>query len=168
MYFVHYAAQYTVESVGRIWDSDDPNGPLLKGRTHPAGNISLTNNGKEICAMIGEDPVVGIAGYGHSVQDALKNLANELIRNGVWIEAPIKRTPRQLAPLKPGTFVANAVQLYLAVTDGRTWARIRAELQLGEVSAGGETVPDALESLAKILSGNGVWIEVTDPNHPFG
>jgi hypothetical protein len=101
-------------------------------------------------------------------QDALKHLASELISNGVWIEAPIKRTPRQRPSLKPGTFVANAVQLCKSPTDGRTRARIRAELQLGEVSASGETVPDALESLANINSLTGVWIQVTDPNHPFG
>ena len=156
-----------MDRVGPICDPDDPDGPLLKGRTHPADSISLTNNGKEVCAMIGKDPVTGIAGYGSSVQEALKDLANELITNGVWIEAPIKRTPRQLPPLKPGRCIANAVHIYKSPTDGKTWARIRTELQLGEVSASGETVPDALESLASILSGRGVWIQVTDPNHPF-
>jgi hypothetical protein len=36
--------------------------------------------------MIGEDPVKGVAGYGASVPEALRDLADELVSNGVWIE----------------------------------------------------------------------------------
>jgi hypothetical protein len=43
--------------------------------------------------MIGPDPVQGIAGYGHSVHEALQVLADELVRNGVWIEVTDDRHP---------------------------------------------------------------------------
>ncbi len=36
--------------------------------------------------MIGKDPVRGMAGYGDSVHDALRDLADRLVENGVWIE----------------------------------------------------------------------------------
>jgi hypothetical protein len=36
--------------------------------------------------MIGKDPVPGIAGYGASVHEALRDLADMLVRSGVWIE----------------------------------------------------------------------------------
>ncbi|HEY6341716.1 MAG TPA: hypothetical protein VIY49_09505 [Bryobacteraceae bacterium] len=49
--------------------------------------------GKEICALISKDPVQGIAGYGGSVHEALRDLAEELIRNGIWIEVTDARHP---------------------------------------------------------------------------
>jgi hypothetical protein len=36
--------------------------------------------------MIGPDPVQGIAGFGASVQDALRDLADQLVKCAVWIE----------------------------------------------------------------------------------
>lgn len=36
--------------------------------------------------MIGPDPVAGISGYGTSVYDALRDLADQLVKFGVWIE----------------------------------------------------------------------------------
>jgi hypothetical protein len=58
----------------------------LRGRTYQSNTVSLTTDGKEICAMIGPDPVQGIAGFGDSVPGALRDLADELVKNGVWIE----------------------------------------------------------------------------------
>ncbi len=43
-------------------------------------------DGKEICAMIRPDPVRGISGYGASVHEPLRNLADNLLKFGVWIE----------------------------------------------------------------------------------
>jgi hypothetical protein len=57
-------------------DSDDDG--LLAGRTFQADTINLYTDeqGKEICAMIGKDPVEGIAGFGASVHEALHQLAD--------------------------------------------------------------------------------------------
>jgi hypothetical protein len=73
-----------------IWEGPfqpgDPNGPALIGRTYPSNTVNLYTNGKEICAMIGPDPVQGISGYGASVHDALQDLADNLVKSGVWIQ----------------------------------------------------------------------------------
>ena len=39
-------------------------------------------------ALVGEDLVVGVSGFGDSAHDALRELAENLIREGVWIEIP--------------------------------------------------------------------------------
>jgi hypothetical protein len=54
--------------------------------TYQCNEVRLSTDGKEICAMIGPDPVQGVAGYGLSVHDALRDLADQLLRCGVWIE----------------------------------------------------------------------------------
>ena len=36
--------------------------------------------------MIGEDPVQGVAGYGASVHEAVRDLADQLVKCGIWIE----------------------------------------------------------------------------------
>ena len=50
--------------------------PTLQGRTFLADRIMLYTDEqqKEICAMIGKDPVEGIAGFGASVPEALHDL----------------------------------------------------------------------------------------------
>lgn len=55
--------------------------PTLQGRTFLADRIMLYTDEqqKEICAMIGKDPVEGIAGFGASVPEALHDLADELV-----------------------------------------------------------------------------------------
>ena len=49
-------------SVNRPIEPDDPNGPILIGRTYQSNTVNLSTDGKEICAMIGPNPVQGIAG----------------------------------------------------------------------------------------------------------
>jgi hypothetical protein len=73
-------------SPSRPFEPGDPNGPTLIGRTYPSNTVKLYTDGKEICAMIGPDPVQGISGYGASVHDALRDLAENLVKSGVWIE----------------------------------------------------------------------------------
>ena len=68
------------------FEPGDPNGPALIGRTYQSNTVNLSTDGKEICAMIGPDPVQGIAAYGASVHEALRDLADMLIQSGVWIE----------------------------------------------------------------------------------
>lgn len=58
----------------------------LCGKTYQSNEVRLYTDGKEICAMIGPDPVQGIAGYGPSVHEALRDLADQLVECGVWIE----------------------------------------------------------------------------------
>src|SRR5690349_10389584 len=58
----------------------------LRNCTYQANEIRLFNDGNEICAMIGEDPVQGVAGFGPSVSEALRDLANQLTECGVSIE----------------------------------------------------------------------------------
>lgn len=36
--------------------------------------------------MIGPDLVQGVGGFGSSVHEALKDLADQLVKNGIWIE----------------------------------------------------------------------------------
>jgi hypothetical protein len=53
---------------------------------YQCNEVRLSTDGKEICAMIGPDPVQGIARYGSSVHDARRDLADQLVWCGVWIE----------------------------------------------------------------------------------
>jgi hypothetical protein len=48
--------------------------------------IRLSWDGNQICALVGPDLVAGVAGFGDSVHDALRELADNLVREGVWIE----------------------------------------------------------------------------------
>jgi hypothetical protein len=68
------------------FEPGDPNGPTLINRAYPPNTVNLSTDGKEICAMIGPDPVAGISGYGASVHEALRDLADNLVKFGVWIE----------------------------------------------------------------------------------
>jgi hypothetical protein len=70
-------------------DSEDtPTGPTMRANT-----VNLYVNGKEICAMIGPDPVNGVAGYGHSAHEALRELADMIVNKGVWVEVTDVRHP---------------------------------------------------------------------------
>jgi hypothetical protein len=64
----------------------DGQAAALKNCTYQSNEVRLYTDGKEICAMIGPDPVQGIAGYGASVHEALRDLADELVQCGVWVE----------------------------------------------------------------------------------
>jgi hypothetical protein len=68
------------------FEPGDPNSPALTNRSYQSNAVNLTTDGREICAMIGPDPVQGISGYGPSVHEALKDLADNLVKFGVWIE----------------------------------------------------------------------------------
>ena len=74
----------------RIHDAEEA---TLRGRAYKSNTVKLYTDGKEICAMLGPDPVQGIAGFGSSVHEALRMLADDLVRNGVWIEVTDDRHP---------------------------------------------------------------------------
>ncbi|MGO9257100.1 MAG: hypothetical protein ACLQU1_12465 [Bryobacteraceae bacterium] len=58
----------------------------LNNAVYRSNEVRLYTDGKEICAMTGPDPVQGIAGYGSSVHEALRDLADQLVTCGVRIE----------------------------------------------------------------------------------
>lgn len=58
----------------------------LRNKTYHATTVQLLKDGNQICAMIGPDLVQGIGGFGNNAHEALRDLANQLIANGVWIE----------------------------------------------------------------------------------
>jgi hypothetical protein len=66
----------TIDAAGAEW----------KGGTHQSNEVRLYTDGKEICAMIGKNPIEGITGYGASVHEACRDLADGLVRFGIWIE----------------------------------------------------------------------------------
>jgi hypothetical protein len=58
----------------------------LHGRVLPANEIRLTWDGNQICALVGPNLVKGVSGFGNSVHEALRDLADNLVREAVWIE----------------------------------------------------------------------------------
>jgi hypothetical protein len=66
------------------------------GGAYQANEVRLSTDGKEICAMIGMDPVRGLAGFGASVHEALRDLAEQLVACGVWIEVTDPNHPFRL------------------------------------------------------------------------
>jgi hypothetical protein len=65
----------------------------LNNAVHQSNEVRLYTDGKEICAMIGPDPVQGVAGYGSSVHEALHDLADQLVKCGVWIDVTDRNHP---------------------------------------------------------------------------
>jgi hypothetical protein len=57
-----------------------------RSRVLQENEIRLSWDGNQICALVGPDLVQGVAGFGDSVHDALRELADNLVREGVWIE----------------------------------------------------------------------------------
>ena len=47
---------------------------------------SSERDGNQVCALVGPDLVAGVAGFGDSVHDALRELGDNLVQEGVWIE----------------------------------------------------------------------------------
>jgi hypothetical protein len=89
---------------GRSIEGEDPNGircwtctscgaVVLDGAraewhdgTYLAKTVRLFVEGDQIGAMIGKDLVQGVTGFGPSVHEALRDLADQLVENGIWIE----------------------------------------------------------------------------------
>jgi hypothetical protein len=57
-----------------------------RSRVVQENEIRLSWDGNQICALVGPDLVAGVAGFGDTVHDALRELADNLVREGVWIE----------------------------------------------------------------------------------
>ena len=56
------------------------------GRVLPANQIQLFWDGNQIGALVGRNLVEGVSGWGDSVHEALRDLADNLVSEGVWIE----------------------------------------------------------------------------------
>lgn len=56
------------------------------GRVLSANHIHLCWDGNKVCALVGEDLVLGVSGFGNSVHEALRDLADNLVKEGVWVE----------------------------------------------------------------------------------
>lgn len=61
--------------------------------TYLANTVRLFVDGNQVGAMIGKDPVQGMAGYGDSVHAALRDLADQLVAQGVWIAVADPENP---------------------------------------------------------------------------
>ena len=67
-------------------DGDIVNPGDLHGRVLPANDVELCWDGNLISALVGPDLVVGVSGFGDAVHDALRELADNLVQEAVWIE----------------------------------------------------------------------------------
>ena len=84
----------------RSWTCTGCGGIVLDGRqaewrdgTRLADTVRLFVDGNKIGALIGRDLVQGVAGFGYSVHEALHDLANQLVKHGVWIEVADPENP---------------------------------------------------------------------------
>jgi len=58
----------------------------LHGRVLQANEIQLFRDGNQIGALAGPNLVEGVSGWGDSVHEALRDLADNLAKEAVWIE----------------------------------------------------------------------------------
>jgi hypothetical protein len=56
-----------------------------RSRVLQENEIRLSWDGNRVCALVGPDLVAGAAGFGDSVHDALRELADNLVQE-FWIE----------------------------------------------------------------------------------
>ena len=56
------------------------------GRVLPASQVRLFRDGNQIGALVGSNLVEGVSGWGDNVHEALRDLTDNLVREGVWIE----------------------------------------------------------------------------------
>jgi hypothetical protein len=103
----------------------------LHGRVLRASKVELNWDGNQLSAMVGPNLVEGVPGFGDAVHDALRELADNLVKEGVWI------------------------------TEDGICALIASEQQRVGVAGFGYSVHDAVRGLAEKLVRNGVWVEVT-------
>jgi hypothetical protein len=142
---------------GNIVNPDD-----LDGRVLATNRIELTWDGNQLCALAGPDLVVGVSGFGDSVHDALRELADNLVREAVWIEVP-EQKERDLKPsgaVPSGTIQTNGIDLY-RIAEGRIGAVVLSNEPAVRIAGTGQSVHEALRALADELVLHGVWIEVT-------
>ncbi len=142
-------------------DGDIINPGDLHGRVLPANEVELCWDGNLISALVGPDLVVGVSGFGDTVHDALRELADNLVQEAVWIEmadqADLPFTPTEVTG---GSIQTNVVRLYH--DKGQTCAFVGTEDSTLGVAGFGDSVHGALRQLADNLVTKGVWVEVAN------
>ena len=134
-----------------------------RGRVIRANAVELAWDGNKMSALVGDDLVVGVSGFGDSVHDALRELAENLIREGVWIEIPGEGEidMKSVHLSGSGTLQTDNVELHRCSGE-RMAAVVRAAGGAPGAAVGiGESVHDALRALVNGLVAQGIWIEVT-------
>jgi len=134
----------------------------LRGRVLPADHVELAWDGDLICALVCPDLVVGASGFGNTVYDALRDLAENLIRDAVWVEIPVTHLIdfAEVRPNMADTVQTNVVELYRTKDDHSCAILGPDDSDMG-VFGIGDSVQEALRALADNLVEAGVWIEVT-------
>jgi hypothetical protein len=142
-------------------DGDIINPGDLYGRVLPAQEADLCWDGNLINALVGPDLVVGVSGFGDAVHDALRDLADNLVQEAVWIEiadqAELSFIPTETTDRSIQT---NVVRLYR--NKRQICAFVGTEDSTFGIAGSGNFVHDALRQLADNLVTKGVWVEVTN------
>ena|SRR5579871_856156 len=114
----------------------------LNGRVLAATEVELCWDGNMISALVGLDLVVGVSGFGEAVHDALRNLADHLIEEGVWVDTPADAflKPDKAQLFGHDTILANSVKLY-RFGEGQVCASLSSEVSTHCVVGLGEAVP---------------------------
>ena len=81
------------------WEEMEP----VVGCTLRADRVQLLRHcfgpdDNDICALIGLDPVQGIAGFGPTVHEALRDLVDNLVKHGIWVEVDDATDPHAQNP----------------------------------------------------------------------
>ena len=83
------------------------------GRVLPANEVELCWDGNQICALVGPDLVMGVSGCGDAVLDALRDLADKLVKEAVWVEiADEDELPPDPTNAANSSIETNVVELY--------------------------------------------------------
>jgi hypothetical protein len=142
-------------------DGDIVNPGDLHGRVLPADEVALSWDGNLISAVVGPNLVEGVSGFGEAVHDALRELADNLLAEAVWID--IDQDKIDLAKVRPsdsGTIQTNFVELY-RIDEAQVCAVVGPEDSPVGIFGVAESVHEALRNLADRLVAEGVWVEVT-------
>jgi hypothetical protein len=104
---------------------------------------------------------VAVSGFGDSIHEALRELAKNLIREGVWIEIPgegkIDMTSLHLS--SSGTIQTDTIELH-RFDEGRMVAVVCAPAGRHAAAGSGESLHEALRALPNELVAQGIWVEV--------
>jgi hypothetical protein len=134
----------------------------LHGRVLQASEIELAWDGNLVSALTGEDLVIGVSGFGNTIPDALRELADNLIREAVWVEIPDQETIdlSRVRELEDTTISTDVMELY-RLDEERTCVFVGSKGSHAGVFAVGPSVHETLRTLADKLVSAGVWIDVT-------
>jgi hypothetical protein len=116
-------------------DGDIVNPGDLHGRVLPADEVDLSWDGNQMSALVGPDIVVGVSGFGDAVHDALRELADSLIEEAVWVDVTNREPidPAKIRRSDIGTIQTSVVDLY-HIEEDRICALVAQGVRLLECS----------------------------------